>query len=197
MLYEPTTLASVARRIGETLSVDYGLDPKPIFAELGIDDGKFLKPGARVPFFFVLGHAWLASATLHGAMSRLCRYGHVLTTRSSHLELQSRAAGYALVESFPQGAVLPQKAAKDAGFVALISLCDIITEAPVRPLRVELTVPIESQSDRYDTLFECPVEYGSDKETRGRLRCAISRLHSRSCQGDGPHRRELYRVAGQ
>ncbi|MEJ2172785.1 MAG: AraC family transcriptional regulator [Woeseiaceae bacterium] len=196
MLYEPTTLASVARRIGETLSVDYGLDPRPIFAELGIDDGQFFKPGARVPFakmnelwrqataatgdpwfgfavgarampgdFFVLGHAWLASATLHGAMNRLCRYGHVLTTRSSHLELQSRAEGYALVESLPQGAVRPQKAAKDAGFVALISLCDIITEAPVRPLRAELTVPIEAQSDRYDALFECPVEYGSDKET--------------------------------
>jgi AraC-like DNA-binding protein len=196
MLYEPTTLASIARRIGETLSADYDLDPKPMFAKLGIDSGAFFRPGARVPFatmnelwrlsiaatgdpwfgfavgarampadFFVLGHAWLASATLHGAMQRLCRYGHVLTTRTSRLELQDRAEGYALVESFPEGAVLPQKAAKDAGFVALIGLCDIITAAPVRPLRVELTVPVESRSDRYDELFQCPVEYGSNKET--------------------------------
>ena len=50
MLYEPTTLASVARRIGETLSADYDLDPKPMFAKLGIDTGKFLRPGSRVPF---------------------------------------------------------------------------------------------------------------------------------------------------
>jgi hypothetical protein len=31
MLYEPTTLANVARLIGETLQKDYGIDPAPIF----------------------------------------------------------------------------------------------------------------------------------------------------------------------
>jgi len=50
MLYAPTTLASVARLIGETLEADYGIDPAPIFVQLGIDTGKFLRPGARVSF---------------------------------------------------------------------------------------------------------------------------------------------------
>lgn len=50
MLFEPTTLSSVARLIGKSLEEDYGIDPGPIFRELGIDTQKFLKPGARTPF---------------------------------------------------------------------------------------------------------------------------------------------------
>jgi hypothetical protein len=97
MLYEPTTLANVARIIGETLQKDYGIDPAPIFEQVKIDTSKFGRPGSRVPLskmtrlwdtavfitddqqfglkagvraepsdFYVLGHAWLASATLKG-----------------------------------------------------------------------------------------------------------------------------------
>jgi AraC-like DNA-binding protein len=50
MLFEPTTLSSVARLIGESLEGDYGIDPQPIFADLRIDTRKFLKPGARTPY---------------------------------------------------------------------------------------------------------------------------------------------------
>jgi AraC-like DNA-binding protein len=50
MRFEPTTIASVARLVGETLESDYGLDPQPVFAEIQIDTGKFQKPGARVAF---------------------------------------------------------------------------------------------------------------------------------------------------
>jgi hypothetical protein len=37
MLYEPTTLANVARLIGETLQRDYGIEPAPIFEQVSID----------------------------------------------------------------------------------------------------------------------------------------------------------------
>jgi hypothetical protein len=50
MLYEPTTLAAVARLIGECLENDYGIDAGPLFVELNIDQRKFTKPGARVSF---------------------------------------------------------------------------------------------------------------------------------------------------
>ena len=50
MLYEPTTLASVARLIGDCLERDYGVNADPLFAELDIDRGKFAKPGSRVSF---------------------------------------------------------------------------------------------------------------------------------------------------
>ena len=47
MLYEPTTLANVARLIGETLQKDYGIDPAPIFEQVKIDTSVFQRPGAR------------------------------------------------------------------------------------------------------------------------------------------------------
>jgi AraC-like DNA-binding protein len=195
MLYERTTLASVARLIGESLEADYGIDPRPIFNKLQIDTGKFHEPGARVSFtkmselwrnavtitgdsffglkvgeratpsdFFVLGHAWLASATLLGALRRLCRYYKVLSTVQSRLDLHRHAQGYEFTESYADGSMMPQQAAKDAGFVALLKLCEIVARKSVRPLRVELTVPAEHKSKRYDELFRCPIVYGQEKE---------------------------------
>ena len=45
MLYEPTTLANVARLIGETLQKDYGIDPGPLFEQVKIDTSVFQRPG--------------------------------------------------------------------------------------------------------------------------------------------------------
>ena len=40
MLSEPSSLANVVYVIGETLKVDYGIDPRPAFRDLGIpEDG--------------------------------------------------------------------------------------------------------------------------------------------------------------
>ena len=195
MLYEPTTLASVARVIGESLEGDYGIDPGPLFADLNIDTGKFLRPGARAPFtktdelwrkaiaatndpwfgfsvgarakpgdFFVLGHAWMASATLGGALGRLCRYSHVIITQSGDLVLEKHGDSYTLVETYPEDAAKPQKGARDAGFVALLKLCDIVTQDIVRPTSVSLTIASEHASTRYDELFQCPVTYGCEKD---------------------------------
>ena len=195
MLYEPTTLASVARLIGECLEADYGIDPRPLFAALDIDTSKFFRPGARVQFakmdqlwleataatadpyfgfavggrvvpgdFFVLGHAWLASETLLGALRRLCRYNHVLSTLGGKLSLEAQGDSYALTEIYPEGALTPQKVAKDAGFVALLRLCELVTPHPVRPTSVSLTVAKEDASTKYEALFQCPVVFGSDKE---------------------------------
>ena len=47
MLYEPTTLANVARLIGETLQKDYGIDPGPLFEQVKIDTSVFQRPGAQ------------------------------------------------------------------------------------------------------------------------------------------------------
>jgi AraC-like DNA-binding protein len=196
MLYDRTTLASVARLIGETLEADYGVDPQPVFSRLNIDPGKFHEPGARVSFtkmkalwktaqtltgdsmfglqvgahampsdFFVLGHAWLASATLHGALNRLCRYFDVLSTVGSHLELRSHADGYALIETYPEDSAMPPRAGKDAGYVAFLKMIDIVARKTVRPLRVALTVPGEQMSDRYSEVFQCPITYDQGRET--------------------------------
>ena len=195
MLYEPTTLATVARLIGECLEDDYGIDAEPLFAELDVDRRKFTKPGARVSFakmnqlwskaitatddpgfgftvgrrvrpgdFFVLGHAWLASATLKGALRRLCRYGRVLTTNGNVLTLEQDGDTVTLTETYPDGAEPRAQAAKDAGFVAVLGLCDFVTDSIVRPTSVALTIPPERESAHYTELFQCPVTYGAEKE---------------------------------
>jgi len=195
MLYEPTTLASVARLIGETLEADYIVDPAPIFAEVGIDTGKFYQPGARVTFarmsrlwaaatqataddffgfkvgararpgdFFVLGHVWLASATIAGALGRMRRHSKVVSTVHRKLGIERRDADYVLTESWPDSASLPPVAARDAGYVALIGLIDVIAGQPVRPVTMSLTVSPERRSHRYDELFRCPVGYGCDRD---------------------------------
>ena len=48
MLEEPTTLASVAFRVADTLRDEYGIDFVPALAEIGVDLNKRTRPGARV-----------------------------------------------------------------------------------------------------------------------------------------------------
>lgn len=49
MLNEPTSLASVAYRIGDTLQAEYGIDPQPHYEAVGIAAGGPLQQGKRFP----------------------------------------------------------------------------------------------------------------------------------------------------
>jgi AraC-like DNA-binding protein len=115
--------------------------------------------------FFVLGHAWLASETLQGALGRLCRYSHVLTTLDGEMALYKQGADYALVDIYGDSGVIPQKIASDAGMVALLGLIDFVTHETVRPKHVSMTLDPEYASPKYEEIFQCPVEYGCDIET--------------------------------
>ena len=198
MLCEPSTLASVPNLIGKTLENDYHIDPKPMFAALGVDTGLFMKPGARMSFaklgkiwrkaadisgdpmfglrvgrnagpgdFYVLGHAWLASATLLGAMRRLCRYGKVLSTVMKDLRIERQKDSIALIETFLDKESLPPKVAKDAGYAgyaALMNMCEFVKRRPVYPISVSLIVPAEQGSSEYEELFHCPITYGANED---------------------------------
>lgn len=195
MRFEPTTIASVARLVGETLEGEYGVDPQPVFAQIQIDTGKFHKPGARIAFtkmtglwqravelsgdaefglrvgsratpgdFFVLGHAWLASDSLHDAFQRLCRYFNVLTTLGHHMGVRELPERYALVEDGANRLGEPAQAAKDASFAALLRMCDFVTPRPVRPLRVALPQARDASPIDYADVFGCPVSYDAGEE---------------------------------
>lgn len=195
MLYEPTTLANVARIIGETLQKDYGIDPAPIFGQLKIDTSVFRRPGARVPLskmtrlwdmavymtddqqfglragaraepsdFYVLGHTWLASGTLRGALERLSRYVHVLSTAISKSEVVEEDGMIVYVESFPDPAIVINRTADEAGMVAFFKLCEIIRRERVRPLKAELVFPADTARDYLDEFLGCPVSYGNERE---------------------------------
>ena len=195
MLYEPTTLANVARIIGETLQKDYGIDPAPIFAQAKIDTSKFQRHGARIPLskmtrlwdlavymtddlqfglkagmraepsdYYVLGHTWLASATLKGGLERLCRYAHVLSTAITRAEVMEEDGMVVYVESFPDPEIVINRTANEAGIVAFFKLCEIIKRDRVRPIRAELVFPPDTARDYLDEFLDCPVTYGNERE---------------------------------
>jgi AraC-like DNA-binding protein len=195
MLYEPTTLANVARLIGETLQLDYGIDPAPVFEQVRIDTSKFRRPGSRVPLskmtrlwdmavymtgdqqfglkvgaraepsdYYVLGHTWLASATLRGALERMCRYAHVLSTAISKADVVEEDGMIVYVESFPDPEIIVNRTADEAGIVAFFKLCEIIKRGRVRPLRVELIFPADTARSYLDEFLDCPVTYGNERE---------------------------------
>lgn len=195
MLNEPTTIASVARLVGETLETDYGIDPAPLFARAKIDTTKFYRPGSRILFskmcqlwgqaadatddvefgfkvgsrvtpgdFFVLGHAWTASDTLHDAMVRLSRFINVLSTIGGQMQLRRQADSYDLVETHLGRLVEPHQVASDAGLMALLRMCDFVTRDKVRPLSVALPQAAEASTADYAGVLECPVSFGADEE---------------------------------
>lgn len=195
MQFEATTLSSVARLIGDSLEGDYGINPEPIFQDVGIDTSKFLKPGARSPYvkmealwnraaaaskdpwfgfavgkratpgdFFVFGHAWLASDSLHGALHRLCRYGQIISNVRVWPSLSREGANYALHFPEPVGVNRPNKHALDAGFVSILSLFDTVTPVNIRPVHMSLTIGSENASEHYTELFKCPISYGCEEE---------------------------------
>ena len=195
MLYEPTTLANVARLIGETLQTDYGLDPAPIFEQVKIDTRKFQRPGSRVPLskmtrlwdmavymtedkqfglkvgsraepsdFYVLGHTWLASATLKGALERLVRYAHVLSTAIARADVVEEEGMIVLVETFPDPEIVVNRTADEAGIVAFFKLCEIVKRQRVRPLKVELVFPPDTARGYLEEFLDCPVTWGNERE---------------------------------
>jgi len=195
MLYEPTTLASVARLIGETLRKEHGIDPAQAFAQANIDTNKFRRPGSRVPLskmtklwdicvymthdrqfgmkvggrvepsdFYVLGHAWLASATLSGGLDRLCRYAHVLSTAIANIQVRHEDDMVVFVEAPHDPGVIVHRTADEAGIASFFRLCEIIKREPVRPLKVELVFPPETARDYLDEFLQCPVTYGNVEE---------------------------------
>ena len=195
MLNEPTTLASFASLIGETLQDVYGIDPLPLYAEASIDTRAFARPGARVSFrrmdrlwalaaeasgdrwfglvagaraepahFFVLGYAWLASATMQDGLERLVRYGRVLSPALSRVSIRANDDTIAFIHDYPDPALMRRRISDECGFAAFFNLCDAVSRSPIRPLSVDLVFPRDEAVSKYDELFGCPISYGHKRE---------------------------------
>jgi AraC-like DNA-binding protein len=128
--------------------------------EFGVKVGLHVAPGD----FFVLGHAWLASDTLLDAMQRLCRFINVLSTIGNQMYIRKQKDIYELVETGAIRKVDPQQVAKDAGHIALLRMCDFVSEEKVRPLSVALPQSRSSSPIDYDRILECPVSFDAQEE---------------------------------
>ena len=135
---------------------------------IGLKTGFYAKP----PQFYAFGFSWLASTTLLGAMQRLVRYYKLLSTASVEVRLTETADSYALSAIFPEESKSPPKEGIDCGMTALLTLCDIVAEKEIRPVRIELTCPPTVHPDAYREALRAPIEFNAgvgtfyfDKET--------------------------------
>jgi len=196
MLYEPSTLASLAALLATALREEYDIDPQPIYAAAGIplepaaspqlrypladirklwqlareasgDDAIGLKTGfyAKPAQFYAFGYSWLASATLLGGLKRLTRYYKLLSTASVEVNLRETSDAYALSAIFPEESMAPPKEGIDCGMTALLTLCDIIAEKEIRPLRVELTCPPTVHPEAYRQALRAPITFDAEVGT--------------------------------
>jgi AraC-like DNA-binding protein len=126
---------------------------------LGIRIGKRAKPG----MFFVLGHAWLASATLVEAMERMIRYESIIDTGITDIDLIKSGDHYIVSEAYPNPADYPGKLSIDMSIASLVTLSAIVRNDPVLPTRLELMLPADAPRDIYDDVVAGPVMLECEK----------------------------------
>jgi AraC-like DNA-binding protein len=164
MLYEPSTLASLTGLLATTLREEYDIDPAPLFSRAGLPLIPEGSPQQRYPLstmreLYAFGYSWMASSTLLGAMQRLVRYYRLMSTASVVVELTELEDSYALSATFPEESKSPPKEGIDCGMTALLTLCDIVAEKEIRPIRIKLTCPASVHPDAYRQALRAPIEF--------------------------------------
>ena len=124
---------------------------------IGLKTGTYARP----QLFYAFGYSWMASSTLLGALQRLVRYHELMTTASVVIRLTENADSFALSADFPDQANSPPKEGIDSGMSALLTMCDIVAEKEIRPLRVELTCPANVHPAGYREFLRGPIEFNA------------------------------------
>ena len=125
---------------------------------IGLKTGRYAKPTQ----FYAFGYSWMASSTLLGGMQRLTRYYKLLSTASVEISLSATVEGYALSAQFLEESASPPKEGIDCGMTALLTLCDIIAEKEIRPLRAELTCGPDVHPDAYREALRAPLSFNHE-----------------------------------
>jgi len=128
---------------------------------IGLKTGRYAKPS----HFYAFGYSWSASSTLLGALERLSRYFQLMSTASVVISLTETSDSYALSAAFPDPSKSPPKEGIDCGMTAILSLCDIIAEREIRPLRVELARPSGPNDDVYREALRAPIGFDANVGT--------------------------------
>ncbi|MGI9270596.1 MAG: AraC family transcriptional regulator [Woeseiaceae bacterium] len=128
---------------------------------IGLKTGRYAKP----THFYAFGYSWLASSTLLGAMQRLTRYIQVMSTATADVTLTESADSYALSAVFPDKSTSPPKEGIDCGLTALLSLCDIVAERKIRPIRAELTCSATVHPEAYHEALGAHIRFNADVGT--------------------------------
>jgi AraC-like DNA-binding protein len=140
--------------------------------------------------FFVLGHAWLASATLADAFRKLLRYEAILNSGHTDLCFERQGEHYVLRESYPNPADYPGKLRVDTGIASVLRMCYFARGEPLYPTRLDLYSTAEVPLDIYREIVHGPVRHSPERtalyfraaELEAKLSGAIPELVDASCQ---------------
>lgn len=127
--------------------------------EIGIRIGKGCGPGD----FYVLGHSWFASETLGDALGRFARYNNIINTIPAPVSLAREGGSYRLSRCYNDVDDRPSEIIADAGFAALLTLCESVKERPVRLQRVERTETESIHPGAFEAMVGCPVTWGNEE----------------------------------
>lgn len=128
---------------------------------IGLKTGTYAKP----TYYYAFGYSWLASASLLGGMRRLTRYYKTLSTASVEIQLRELEDSYALSALFLEESKSPPKEGIDCGMTSLLTLCDIVAEKEIRPLRIDLTCPPDVHPEAYREALRAPITFNCEVGT--------------------------------
>lgn len=188
VLVQPSSLSQLVYRIGDTLRADYGVDPVPIYEELGVDPAGPADAGERQPnriidamfekaravsgdpaiglkvglrseprHFFIIGHVWIASATLVESIEKLLRYEAILNSGETDLRFERQGDVYVLSEAYPNPLDYPGKLRVDMGIASVLKMCYVANGEPLYLRRLDVYTQEPEPLDIYRPLVQGPV----------------------------------------
>lgn len=107
-----------------------------------------------------LGHAWLASSTLHRGLERLQRYWQLLGQRAA-ITLRDDADGIAVVLRNPRSDPVIAAVTTDMDFSVLVDMCRMNAGRHFNPVQVRLIRPAPADTAAYESFFGCPVHFSA------------------------------------
>jgi AraC-like DNA-binding protein len=107
-----------------------------------------------------LGFAWLASDTLHDALSRLVRFSHLINALPD-FRLENGADTVDLVVTVPDLGPDFEFAASDAGLAMFLRMCQITTGTDVMPVHIAMQRPEPVDKSAYEDMFGPSIEYAA------------------------------------
>jgi AraC-like DNA-binding protein len=187
---QATTLGTTTKLIDCALR-DYGVDTQSIYEDAGLMVDSATSPGTRYPFAKMqvmwrlavqrsgdpcfglsvadhmrpqllhgLGFVWLSSDTLLDALKRLVRYQRLISTVAD-ISLEQTDGSVKLVTNVLRPADELEPASIDAAVGVFLRMCRMAVCGPFNPDRVSLVRARPPCADRFEQLFQAPIQFGA------------------------------------
>lgn len=112
----------------------------------------------------VLGHAWLASATLRAGLQRVGRYSRILGEKA-RISITDARDGLRFAYDHRRGDPLLRSIGADIALSLIVDMCRVNYGASLRPLEARLSRAIPADTGPYRHFFGCPVHFGAHEDS--------------------------------